>query len=90
MIGAEVLSGARSVLERHGHGEAALAALRGQWPGLRFVGCSEDDVPPRLKPADTGGGWALYYIAGGGHCLALTTDPGAAIGLVVAECLPDD
>lgn len=47
-------------------------------------------MPPRLKPAAAGEGWALYYIAGGEHCLSLTTDPAAAIGLVLAEVQPDD
>lgn len=90
MIGAEVIDAAADTLGRHGYGEVAIEALRKQWPALRFVACPDDDVPPRLKPAAAGEGWALYYIAGGEHCLSLTTDPAAAIGLVLAEVQPDD
>jgi hypothetical protein len=90
MIGADILEAARTLVQRHGYGEAALAALRVQWPQLRFVTCSDDDVPPRLKPAASGEGWALYYIAGGEHCISLTAEPDSAIGLVLAECQPDD
>ncbi|WP_168735331.1 DUF6129 family protein [Pseudothauera rhizosphaerae] len=90
MIGAEVVDTACAALASHGYGETAVEALRRQWPGLRFVACSDDDVPPRLRAVAEGEGWALYYIAGGDHCLSLTTDPGAAIGLVVAEVQPDD
>lgn len=90
MIGAEVIDAARALLTQAGYGEAAMAALRRQWPELRFVACPDDDVPPRLKAVAEGEGWALYYIAGGEHCLSLTTDPAAAIGLVVAEVQPDD
>ena len=89
-MNAGIVAEACALIARLGHGAAAPAALRQQWPALRFVACSDDDVPPRLKPAASGEGWALYYIAGGEHCLALTSDPQTAIGLVLAECAPDD
>lgn len=69
--------------------EAALPALRARWPALRFVACSDDDIPPRLAPALAGGRFNLYLIGGGDHCLALTTDPDSAIGVVVATVEED-
>ncbi|MFN3987123.1 MAG: DUF6129 family protein [Rhodocyclaceae bacterium] len=69
--------------------DAALPALRARWPALRFVACSDDDIPPRLAPALEGGRFNLYLIGGGDHCLALTTDPDSAIGVVVATVEED-
>ncbi len=61
-------------------------ALRARFPGLHFTECSEDDVSPRFKPALELERHALYLIHGAnGHCLALTNDPAAATGILVAE-----
>lgn len=84
MIGADVLIGAADTLARLGAGDAAASELRAAWPALRFVCCAEDDVPARLRPVREAEHWALYLIGGGEHCLALTTDPASAIGLVLA------
>lgn len=62
------------------------AALRQRFPGLHFTECSEDDVSPRFRPALELDHHALYLIQGAnGHCLALTNDPAAATGILVAE-----
>lgn len=78
------------VVRRLGVTEAALAELRTQMPGTRFVTCSDDDVPPRLKPAAEGSGFALYYIGSGEHCIALSNDADSAIGLVIASVIDED
>lgn len=85
MITADQLSAVSAIVDRLGTGDAATAELRGQWPALRFVTCSDDDVPPDLPAAAQGQGYALYLIAGSEHCVSLTTDSDTAIGLVVAE-----
>lgn len=91
MIGPELLAEVAAVV-RDARAAAALEGeLRQRWPALRFTLCSDDDVPARLAPALEEAAFNLYLIGGGEHCLALTTDPEAAIGLVVAwrEADPD-
>lgn len=89
MIGAGVVAEVAAMVAADGPGEAVVARLRARWPQLRFTHCADDDVPPRLTPAFSGEGYRLYYIAGGDHCLALTREAEAAIGLVVAEVVED-
>ena len=69
-----------------GTDEALLGHLRGSYPGVHFTVCSDNDIPPRLTAAAGNSSCQLYYVASGGHCLALTTDAEAASGLVVARC----
>lgn len=90
MITVEQLSAASAIVERLGTDDAAAAELRRHMPALRFVACSDDDVPPHLPAAAEGPGYALYLIAGSEHCLSLTTDSDSAIGLVVAAVTPDE
>ncbi len=65
--------------------EAALHALKTSWPELRFTLCSDDDMPPRMKPALSGDQFNLYLVGGSEHCLSLTNDPQHAIGVVLAQ-----
>jgi len=90
MIGESVIRDAAEVVGRLGSGDAAVETMRRQWPALRFVACSDDDVPPRLKPAFEGSGFNFYYIGSGDHCLTLTKDADSAMGLVVATVVEDD
>lgn len=90
MITQDHLSAVSAIVERLGSGAAAVTELKQQWPALRFVACSDDDVPPHLPAAAEGSGYALYLIAGSEHCLSLTTDAENAIGLVVAEVAADE
>jgi hypothetical protein len=57
-------------------------ALKAAFPGLRVAFCTEDDV--NTKPCRDEAAYELYLIGGGGHCLSLTRDPEAAIGIVLA------
>lgn len=84
MITAEILHKTVEIVGRVGHGDGCVGVLRKEWPGLRFVACSEDDIPARLRPALEADGFNLYYVGGGEHCLALSQDAESAIGLVVA------
>ena len=90
MITAEQLAATLDVVRQLGVGEPALNELRARMPGTRFVACSDDDVPPRLRPAAECEGAALYYIGSGEHCLALSSDAETAIGLVIASVQADD
>lgn len=65
--------------------EAALLALKQQWPDLRFTLCNDDDMPARLPAALRREKFNLYLVGGGEHCLSLTDDPQQAIGVVLAE-----
>lgn len=85
MISTDILSSVAATVGEVGHGDGCVSVLRKAWPNLRFVACSEDDIPARLKPALQGEGFSLYYVGGGEHCLALSQDADSAIGLVVAS-----
>jgi len=61
-----------------------VAALRKDWPDLRFTFCSDDDMPARLPAALKRDKFNLYLVSGGEHCLSLTDDPLQAIGVVLA------
>ncbi len=58
--------------------------LRSAFPGVHITVCGDDDIPPRLPAAAGNDVCQLYYVGGGEHCLTLTTDAGAASGIVVA------
>jgi hypothetical protein len=63
---------------------ALTASLRQQFPNVHFTVCSDDDMPPNLKPAFASTLVRLYYVDANEHCLKLTTDAEAASGIVVA------
>ena len=57
--------------------------LRQRYPGLLFTVCSDDDVgevPPITENPD----FNLYLVDGSGHCLSLTRELDAAVGVVIA------
>lgn len=58
--------------------------LRKSFPGTHFSICSDDDMPPRVKPVVGNTFCQLYYVDSADHCLRLTGDSEAATGLVVA------
>lgn len=85
MIAAETLN---RVAARAGElhlSDDGIAHLRREFAGIHFTLCNEDDVPARLNPALAGEGFDLYLISNAEHCIAFTTDPAAATGIVVAE-----
>jgi hypothetical protein len=60
------------------------ASLRREFPNVHFTVCSDDDMPPNLKPAFENSVVRLYYVDANEHCLKLTTDAETASGIVVA------
>jgi hypothetical protein len=65
-----------------------LRSFKGEYPSLRFVACTEDDVPARLSPWVEVDGVEVYLIDGSEHCLSLSRDPETACGLVFARQIP--
>ena len=64
--------------------ETQLQLFRDENPGMRFVACSEDDIPPRLQPWVAVDGVAVYLMDATEHCVRLSQDPERACGLVFA------
>lgn len=87
MISADMLTEIGAAVRQN----AELGSLRQRFPGLSFSECDEDDVPARVPAVLDAGGYRLYLVSGtGGHCLALTDDPEAATGVVVATKADDE
>jgi hypothetical protein len=84
MIPSATLEGIADSVNGRPLDETLLAELRGGWPGMYFTLCSDDDVPARLPPALERPGFRLYLVDGSEHCMSLTNDPAAAVGVVLA------
>ena len=84
MIPEETIDRIDTLLSEHGLDENAVSRLRGMWPEIHFTYCSDDDVcgPAAVREAD---GFSIYLVDSRDHCLAFTSDPGVATGLVLAE-----
>ncbi len=70
-------------------GEAGVAHLRREWPGIHFTLCSDDDVPARLNPVREGDGFKLYLVSNLSHCVSFTNQLEAASGIVLATAEAD-
>ena len=57
--------------------------LRGEYPHIRFILCSEDDMAER-EPYQTHAGFDIHLMAGGLGCACLTDSIEKSVGLVVA------
>lgn len=58
--------------------------VRARCPGLMVAACDDDDVCG-IDPVARLPGLDLYFVAAEDACLALSRDPEAAIGLVIAR-----
>ena len=68
--------------------ETAVSNLRGQYPGIHFTYCMEDDIPNH-EPVLEDPGFNLYLVDGREHCLCLTRNYEHASGIVIAEVIPE-
>lgn len=68
--------------------EAVVSELRGEYPGIHFTYCMEDDIPNH-EPLLEGSGFNLYLVDGREHCLCLTRNYEHASGIVIAEVIPE-
>lgn len=84
MIEAARIQQVAEVVRRAGTNEQTLAALREAMTDIHFTFCLDDDVGP-CAPIHAEDGFNLYLIDGRSQCLALTTDPASATGLLIAQ-----
>lgn len=89
MIAAETIDQVVQRLGQIGPGEESLRQLRTDFPKIHFTYCMDDDVFGP-KPAYESGAYNLYYIDGRDHCLAFTSEPEIATGIVVAEVIDEE
>ncbi len=89
MLDEAVIGRIAALVAARGPGEATLAQLRADWPGLRFTACADDDIcgPAPYLEAET---FNLYLLDAREHCIALTSDLSVASGVVLADVEPDD
>lgn len=66
--------------------EGTVSQLRGEFPGLHFTWCMDDDIGGE-EPLLERKRFNFYLVDGEGHCLKLTTDPAKANGVVIAEVI---
>ena len=63
--------------------DIAESELRQKFPGVRITVCSDDDIPPRLKPAHETAVARFYFFDASEHCVKLSNDAESANGIVV-------
>jgi len=68
--------------------ETVVGALRGEYPGVHFTYCMDDDLPNN-EPLFEGAGFNIYLVDGREHCLRLTESYDNASGIVIAEVIAE-
>jgi hypothetical protein len=66
--------------------ETVVSGLRGEYPGVHFTYCMDDDLPNN-EPLFEGAGFNLYLVDGREHCLRITDNYENASGIVIAEVI---
>jgi hypothetical protein len=84
MITQEQLNHIGELVKSQPVSEQSVAALRGDFPGLHFTYCMDDDVVG-ARPVFEDPAFNLYLVNSSSHCLNLTQDLESASGLVLAE-----
>lgn len=88
MISSEQVQLIASALRTQALNETVVSALRGEYPGIHFTYCMEDDIPNN-EPVLEGESFNLYLVDGREHCLCLTNNYENATGIVIAEIIED-
>lgn len=88
MISPDQLQNIAEKINRQTLSETVVSALRGEYPGIHFTYCMEDDIPNH-EPLLEGSGFNLYLVDGREHCLCLTRNYEHASGIVIAEIIPE-
>lgn len=68
--------------------EGVISNLRGEYPGIHFTYCMDDDLPNN-EPLIEGAGFNIYLVDGREHCLRLTESYDNASGIVIAEVIAE-
>ncbi len=89
MIEQHVLNQIENALNGSVLDEGVVSGLREKWPKLHFTYCTEDDIHTGSPIVETDT-YSLYLVDSSDHCLALTSDPANATGLVIAEHIDED
>lgn len=84
MISPEQLQRIASTIGKQVLSEDAITRLRGEYPGIHFTYCMDDDLPNN-KPMLESDGFNLYLVDSRDHCLCLTRNYAHASGIVIAE-----
>lgn len=88
MISPEQLQTIADKINGQSLNETVVGSLRGEYPGIHFTYCMEDDIPNH-EPLVEGSGFNLYLVDGREHCLCLTRNYEHATGIVIAEVISD-
>ncbi len=88
MITPEQLNAIAARIGEQALSESVISMLRGEYPGIHFTYCMEDDIPNH-EPLQECPGFNLYLVDGREHCLCLTRNFEHASGIVIAEVLDD-
>ncbi|MBD9360438.1 DUF6129 family protein [Methylomonas fluvii] len=88
MISPEQLQTIAEKINGQALNETVVSGLRGEYPGVHFTYCMDDDLPNN-EPLLEGTGFNLYLVDGREHCLRITDNYENASGIVIAEVIPE-
>lgn len=88
MISPELLESIALAINAQPLNESVVTALRGDYPGIHFTYCMDDDIGNQ-HPALENSAFNLYLVDGREHCLCLTRHYEHASGIVIAEVIAD-
>lgn len=89
LISTDLIDAIVTIVDRAGLSNDSVAALRDAFPDIHFTYCMDDDVGP-VWPVREADGFNVYLVDGHNHCLAFTSNPDVATGLVLAEVAEED
>lgn len=84
MIDQSLLDSVILATEESGLDEALIARLRGNYPGVHFTCCSDDDIAANARAVAEREAFNVYLVNSSSHCSVLTNDPDTASGIVLA------
>lgn len=88
MISSEQVQRIAAAISAQTLNESVVSALRGEYPGIHFTYCMDDDIPNNT-PVLESESFNIYLVDGREHCLCLTNNHENATGIVIAEVIED-
>jgi hypothetical protein len=83
-LAADALDLIRTALEGEGSAAERIAGLRKALPGVSVTRCDASDMDMET-PVLALAGFNVYLIDSAEHCVKITSHPGSATGVIVAE-----